>query len=338
MKSMRGRLALLVYLMVGVSSVFADFAPMGTDGRVDVIYSHSSGGWGGIRWHQYDQAGALLGEKWLFHSSTPADIGIVDSASAKDWNKDGNLDLVYLMTTAGWSDVRMQTIDKQGNRTGSAKILEASSADGYVKSYKGVDVGVFKADGNVDVVLSGLDANGNSAIFHSSYATDGTRLSQSTLKTFTGDIGIGAVAFADIDNDGGAELFYVTTSGGIASVHRMDFDAAGALVSETANVFQKDLSWGPTFNSCGLSIGQTDADASPELLLTMARPEFGMQSYVFRYDLDTLTDEAMYPASSSVYWKGAAIVDLNEDLTVPEPATISLLSLGAVAAFYRKSR
>jgi len=236
--------------------------------------------------------------------------------------------MIYLLTKTAWSDVRVEELDTNGNRVGTT-LLEADSVDGFRKHYTGVDAGML-ANGNRVLALSGLDIQGNSTIYLSTY-NGNVRQSQSVLKSFAGDIGIGAVAFSDIDNDGSVELFYSTTAtAGISTVARIDLDTTGNIVSETPAYIVRNLA-GTAFTDKALSVGQVDGDADKELLLGIATASgSSFESRAYAYDLTDpvgtwvgcFSREKVGVGLGNFLWQGIGIVDFSgETVAIPEPAT-----------------
>jgi hypothetical protein len=180
-----------------------------------------------------------------------------------DYDNDGDLDLAL----AGWDAAGEESLRlyRSDDDTGSRLLtVDASQDDGFLEGVRYADLawGDVDRDGDLDLVVSGMDASGSSIT--RLYANDGGSFrvdelnSDALLNVHNGDL-----AWADYDNDGDLDLALagenVHAEGGIRRVTEFYLNESGALTLDAG------LSSATPVNGGSLAWGDYDNDGNPDL-------------------------------------------------------------------------
>ncbi|MEZ4827506.1 MAG: VCBS repeat-containing protein [Bacteroidia bacterium] len=229
-----------------------------------------------------------------------------------DVDNDNDLDIL-VTGEASINDYRTTIYRNQFNTSGNFAVIASSSTLDQVRN-AGIDFGDYNNDGFIDLILCGLDDNGNRQA--KLYLGNGTGAftNDPTATPSLTPVSDGAAAFGDYDNDGDLDLVISgnTGSGSLTRLYRNDGNSQ-FVEDATATATLTDVEKG------SLAWGDYDADGDLDLLIsgTGAGPLAPATTRVFENKGNSIFGNSV-PSITSVKEGGAVWgdYDLDGDLDI----------------------
>ncbi len=239
--------------LTGVNNGAVATADFDNDGYTDILLTGADNSWNHIsKIYTNDGSGG-------FSENTDVSLtGVYYSAVATaDFDNDGNTDILLTGT-----DSSNNPVSKIYTNDGSGGFSENTDVSLTGVHYSAVATADFDNDGNTDILLTGIARDGSNKPISKIYTNDGSGgFSENTDVSLT-DIGYGAVATSDLDNDGDIDILLTGEDSSDNFISKVYTNDGSGGFSENTDVSLTDV------NNGAIATADFNNDGYTDILLT----------------------------------------------------------------------